>query len=414
MDASRSEVNVEVTVEAPVRADSQTQASTMVWVVADDATAILAEYESWIGRNVALRKRAPSPETVRGYMGEARQFLAWLNAPVVPDGSAAAIPLRAVTPQVARQYVAWLMDGGHGRAENGSRRPRDWQSGQYTPATLQRKLAGLKAFFKFAMARDYVEGNPLADGEGIRTPEAHEHKTEQIKALTHEQAVKLLRAMNTAAARASSPDKQNAALRDKAMISLMMLQGLRVIEVQRLNMADYTPNVWGDQGTLKLHGKGDKHRTVVLRPEMQKVLDVWLKRRDLYRPEDDALFVSLHAPQGRTSGPRLQRMTRRAIRARVDAYLDSSGLKDVGVSCHALRHTYATEIVASARRTGQEVDREGIARSMGHSDISITDVYIDYVDMFMNNPSTPLMGILREADEEHNDGKDGTATSAKK
>ena len=51
---------------------------------------------------------------------------------------------------------------------------------------------------------------------------------------------------------------------------------------------------------------------------------------------------------------------------------------------------------------------------MGHSDISITDVYIDYVDMFMNNPSAPLMGILREADEEHNDGKDGTATSAKK
>ena len=80
----------------------------------------------------------------------------------------------------------------------------------------------------------------------------------------------------------------------------------------------------------------------------------------------------------------------------------------------SLRHTYATEIVASARRTGQEVDREGIARSMGHSDISITDVYIDYVDMFMNNPSAPLMGILREADEEHNDGKDGTATSAKK
>lgn len=399
MDASRSEVRIDVPVVAPA------QTTTMVWVVApqDEATAILAEYESWIGRNVALRKRAPSPETVRGYMGEARQFLTWLSAPIIPDENALAIPLRAVTPQIARQYVAWLMDGGHGRAESGSRRPRDWQSGQYTPSTLQRKLAGLKAFFKFAMARNYVEGNPLADGEGIRTPEAHEHKTEQIKALTHEQAVKLLRAMNRAAARASSPDKQNTALRDKAMISLMMLQGLRVIEVQRLNMADYTPNVWGDQGTLKLHGKGDKHRTVVLRPEIQKVLDVWLKRRELYRPEDDALFVSLHAPQGRTSGPRLQRMTRRAIRARVDAYLDSAGLKEIGVSCHALRHTYATEIVASARRTGQEVDREGIARSMGHSDISITDVYIDYVDMFMNNPSAPLMGILREADEEHAD-----------
>jgi len=376
------------------RETAQANVTSMVWVVApaDDSNALLAEYESWIGRNVALRKRAPSPETVRGYMGEGRQFLAWLarNEP--------ATPLRAVTPDVAREYVAWLTGGGHGAAQAGSRRPRDWQGGQYTPATIQRKLAGLKSFFKFARARGYVEGDPLADGEGIRTPEAHEHKTEQIKALTQEQAVKLLRAVNSAAARATSPDKQNAALRDKAMISLMMLQGLRVIEVQRLSLVDYTPNVWGDQGTLKLHGKGDKHRTVVLRPEMQQVLNTWLARRELYRPEDDALFVSLHPAQSETSGHRLQRMSRRSIRARVDRYLDAAGLKDTGISCHALRHTYATEIVAAARRSGQEVDREGLARSMGHSDISIAEIYIDYVDMFAKNPSAPLMGILREAD----------------
>jgi site-specific recombinase XerD len=371
-------------------------AADMVWVVApqgDDAAALLAEYEGWIGRNVALRKRQPSPETVRGYLGEGRQFLAWLSR------SEPATPLREVTAEVAREYVAWLTGGGHGQAQSGSRRPRDWQSGQYTPATIQRKLAGLKSFFKFARGRGYVTGNPLADGEGIRTPEANEHKTEQIKALTQEQAVTLLKSINSAAARATSPDKQNAALRDKAMISLMMLQGLRVIEVQRLNMADYTPNVWGDQGTLKLHGKGDKHRTVVLRPEMQQVLDTWLNRRELYRPEDDALFVSLHPAQSETSGMRLQRMSRRAIRARVDRYLDQAGLKETGISCHALRHTYATEIVAAARRGGQEVDREGLARSMGHSDISIAEIYIDYVDMFAKNPSAPLMEILREADE---------------
>jgi site-specific recombinase XerD len=364
----------------------------MVWVVADDMTAILlTEYEAWIGRNVALRKRAPSVETVRGYLGEARQFLEWLNGE--------ALELKSVTADVTRQYVTWLIGPGHGAAQRGSRRPRDWQGGHYAASTVQRKLAGLKSFFKFAQARGYVEGNPLSDGEAVRTPEEHEHKVESVKALTQEQAVTLLRMINRSITRANSPDKQNAGVRDKAMVSLMMLQGLRVIEVQRIDLADYTPNVWGDQGTLKVRGKGDKQRTVVLRPEMQKVLNDWLARRDLYRPETGALFVSLHAPQGRTSGQRLQRMTRRAIRDRVDHYLDMAGYKDVGISCHALRHTYATEIVAAARRNGQEVDREGLARSMGHSDISIAEVYIDYVDMFLRNPSEPLMGILRKADE---------------
>lgn len=37
---------------------------------------------------------------------------------------------------------------------------------------------------------------------------------------------------------------------------------------------------------------------------------------------------------------------------------------------------------------------------MGHSDIAIAEVYIDYVDMFSKNPAEPLMGILREADGE--------------
>jgi len=365
---------------------------TLVFAVApaDDIPALVAEYTEWIGQHVALRRRSPSPETVRGYAGEARQFMGWL--------ATQGLALRDTTPEVMRQYVEFITGTGHGVEETGSRKPRDAQ-GQYSPATVQRKLAGLRTFFKFTAARGLTVGHPLADGEALRTPEDNAHAVEHIKALTQPQAVSLLRALNVAAARATSPDKQNAAVRDKAMISLMMLQGLRVIEVQRLDVSDYTPNVWGGQGTLKVHGKGDKHRTVVLRPEMQQVLDAWLKRRMLYHPEDPALFVSLHAPQGRTSGARLQRLTRRAIRERVDHYLESAGLKADGVSCHALRHTYATEIVAAARRGGTEVDREGLARSMGHSDISIAEVYIDYVDMFMKNPAEPLMGILRAADE---------------
>ena len=379
------------------------------------AAQLLDEYEAWIARNVALRRRAPSPETVRGYMTEARQFLGWLLVQALPEifeGPAqlrelwaywdarrpCGIPVMLIDAQVARAFVEFLAAPGHGRQRKGSRRPRDYE-GRYSPATLQRKQAALRSFFRFMQQQQYTLGNPL-DGEAIRTPEDNAHKTEHIKALTQKQAVTLIRCINRAIARAQHPDKVNAAMRDKAIISLMMLQGLRTVEVQRLNVDDYTPNVWGDQGTLKLHGKGDKTRTVVLRPEMQDVLDMWLARRELYRPESDALFVSLHHAVGSTSGPRFKRLSKRAIRVRVDRYLERAGVKDEGVSCHALRHTYATQIVESARKRGANVDREGLARSMGHSDISIAEVYIDYVDMFAKNPSEPLMEILREADDD--------------
>lgn len=372
-------------------------------VTADDIPAIQAAFEAWIGKNVAPRKRAPSPQTVRAYLCDSQQFLEWLveqeldplpewfNGPeglwnlwerLYAEGETG-IPLLLVTPQVVQVYMEYLVAPGHNRA-GGSNDPRS-ADGSYSPATLGKKRSSLNTFFTFTRKGRLTFGNPLEDMEEVvRAPQDNRSAVEKIKALTRPQAERLLAEIMGTFITAQNPDKKAAAVRDRVMIELMMLQGLRNIEVYRLNLEDYSPNAHGEQGTLKLLGKGDKQRTVALRPEMQEELNLWLSTRALYEFNETALFVNLH---GAEVG---QRLSQRSIRERVDVYLEKTGLKREGISCHALRHTYAT-LYFEAK--GKDANKEVLAQSMGHSDSKITSVYIDWVDMFAENPSEPLMEI---------------------
>jgi site-specific recombinase XerC len=84
-------------------------------------------------------------------------------------------------------------------------------------------------------------------------------------------------------------------------------------------------------------GKGRKMRTVYLIESSEAALGAWLDIREgMAKPEELALFISLDRayPGGG--------MSARAIRYRVDSYLDRLGLKAAGISCHSLRHSAAT------------------------------------------------------------------------
>ncbi len=377
-------------------------------VTSADIPQILEAFEAWIMQNVAPRKRRPSPRTVESYLSDAEQFLRWLveqELPPLPEWfagpealwalwerleqeTAEGIPLLLVLPEVTQAFMEHLVAPGHAQY-TGSRNPRA-TDGSYSPATLGKKRSSLNTFFTFTRKRRLTYGNPLEDMDTVvRMPQDQRSAVEKIKALTERQAQRLLATVVGVYLNADNPDKKAAAVRDRVMIDLMMLHGLRNIEVQRLNLEDYEPNARGEQGTLQLLGKGDKPRTIILRPEMQTELDMWLRMRALYKFNETALFVSLH--RGDDWGTRL---SQRSIRQRVDVYLEAAGLKREGVSCHALRHTYATLYV---EKKGKDVNREVLAYSMGHADSKITGAYIDWVDMAAENPSAPLMEILAAA-----------------
>jgi hypothetical protein len=136
--------------------------------------------------------------------------------------------------------------------------------------------------------------------------------------------------------------------RNRAILGLMALHGLRVCEVARLDLG----SVDLEARTAVLRGKGSKQRTVLLVGRSCALLRSWLEARPHVAAAGEmALFVSLHPPRPGT------RMDRRTLRAMTDKHLRALGLKRPGVSCHALRHSFAT--LARASGAGQELERRG-------------------------------------------------------
>lgn len=311
---------------------------------------VLTVFGQWMRLDVA--DGHASPATLRGYMTDVRQFLEWLYK----EGTT--VPM--ADEDDLKAYRALLVE-------------------TYAISTVGRKLVGVRRFFEMAHARGVIPANPAAK---LKPPMDKTDRSERIKYFTFAAVQQLLK-LPTEQHRGPHLAK---GLRDRAMLTLMAMHGLRVVEVQRLSLADFEPEA-GDAGTLRVLGKGDKYRTILLTEDSRLVLDAWLNARNLMRLESEALFVALH--WGTRDDVR-HRMSRRSIRAMVDGYLEAAGLKKPGKSCHSLRHSYAT----LAKYAG--ADLQAISDSMGHASVTTTQVYAKIVDKQKNNPAKLLGGLLDE------------------
>jgi len=391
-------------------------------VTSDGIPVIQTAYATWLEKNVARHRSAPSPQTLRAYLGESAQFLHWLAEQTVgpaPEWSASSemlhalwthlyaqggrgTPLLLVTPQVAQAYIHFLLAPGHNN-NGGSNDPRA-ADGRYSSATLAKKRSALNTFFTFTQKNRLTLGNPL---EGVDDPLRVARDTRQVGAnpptLTRIQAERLLRAVMNAYITTAHPERKAQAIRDQVMIELMLLHGLRNIEIHRLNVNDYAPRVRGEQATLTVTGRGDKARAIFLRPEMQAELDLWLNTRALFRFDTPALFVNLRGGDGQCNSG--ERLSQRSIRARVDVYLEKAGLKQEGVSCQTLRHTYAALYVQAK---GRAANRAVLAASLGHSDPRSSDMYFEWIHTVAENPSEPLMEIHTAAQRQAEAASDTT------
>lgn len=141
--------------------------------------------------------------------------------------------------------------------------------------------------------------------------------------------------------------------RDKAMFMVMLRCGLRVEEVSRLTM-----------NALELkrnrlfiaHGKGDKDRVVYISKDAKSAIEAYLA----IRPKAKGLFLVEKGP--RTGTP----ISVRGIQKRIEYYARVSG---VDVSCHSLRHTFATELLNA------DADISTIQDLLGHTHITTTQRY---------------------------------------
>ena len=145
--------------------------------------------------------------------------------------------------------------------------------------------------------------------------------------------------------------------RDLAIVGLMLLQGLRSIEVLALNPDD----VLLSEGQLRVRGKGNKLRFLPLAPETIQLLDHYM-RLERPNPCTAALFVSLKGPA------RGQRMTAAGLRSLFRYHRRTTGVKLANP--HRFRHTFASDMV----RAG--VSLPALMHLMGHADIATTLLYV--------------------------------------
>ena len=230
--------------------------------------------------------------------------------------------------------------------------------------TLARKKSSLSVMFK-QLYRDELIDNNITDGfDPIRVPKAGER---EIKALQDDEVMIMLDAVSTGS-HLTPKERQyweKTKKRDKAILILFLTYGLRLFELQQLNVSSFNFS----RGEFRIYRKRDKE---VMMPLNQSVTEVLTDYIENERPDDDeiddshkdALFLSL---QGK-------RMTERQIRELVKKYssIGMSTSRNSGYSPHKLRATAATSLIG---RGNSIYDVQAL---MDHEQVTTTQLYANH------------------------------------
>jgi len=146
-------------------------------------------------------------------------------------------------------------------------------------------------------------------------------------------------------------------LRDRALLETLFATGLRVSELCSLNRYEIDL----EKGHFTVRGKGGKFRVVFLSSKAKEALNRYLDKRT---DTQEALFIRTVK---KDTGADL-RLTPRSVQRIVSFYAVKAGITK-HVSPHTLRHTYATDLLASG------ADIRSVQEMLGHSSITTTQVY---------------------------------------
>jgi integrase/recombinase XerD len=209
-------------------------------------------------------------------------------------------------------------------------------------ATLQRKTACLRSFYRHLRREGTITHDPTAELRGPR-------KTQKLpEVLSRDEVNRLLRAPQGV-----SP----AALRDRALLETLYACGLRASEAVGLALEDISL----DDAFLRARGKGSKERLVPIGREAVSALRAYLTRS---RPVLVGLRPERHVFVNRRGGG----LSRQGLYKIVQGHANAVGLGD-RMSPHTLRHTFATHLLAGG------CDLRTLQEMLGHADIATTQLY---------------------------------------
>jgi len=217
-----------------------------------------------------------------------------------------------------------------------------WLRGRRAPATVARKLAAVKGFFKFLEGQQFVTRNPTSF---IQSPRLWQRLPQT---LSSEEVTRLL----------DSVTPEGLGPRDLAILELLYGTGLRVSELVSLDLGHLNL----DASFLRCLGKGGRERVVPLGRKAHAAVSRYLKtlRPALVKRRNEAAAVFVNRSGTRLTRQRVWQIMRR--------YAKISRIKKI-IGPHTLRHSFATHLLERGAdlRTVQEL--------LGHANIATTQRY---------------------------------------
>jgi integrase/recombinase XerD len=266
-------------------------------------------------------ERGLSRNTLEAYRSDLQQFGEFL-------GRRSLHPLE-VGPVELAAFVSEMADGREGRPA-------------VAPATLQRKIACLRSFYRHLRREQVIGHDPTSE---LRPPRS---RARLPKVLSRDEVAQLL-----AQPRGTAP----AALRDRALLETMYACGLRASEAISLELAELDL----EAGILRTRGKGSKERIVPIGSAAIKALKSYLEKG---RPPLVGLREEPHVFVNQRGGG----LSRQGLYKIVQRHARTAGL-DHRMSPHTLRHTFATHLLAGG------CDLRSLQEMLGHADIGTTQIY---------------------------------------
>lgn len=215
------------------------------------------------------------------------------------------------------------------------------EKNNFTPATVSRNIASIKAFYHFLFKERMVKEDVA---EGLHAPKI-EKKMPEI--MTMDQVARLLEQPS-----GDSPKE----LRDKAMLELLYATGIRVSELISLNVTDVNLQmgflICRDSSKERVIPFGNKARMALI-AYMESARGAMIQEYD-----EKILFVNC-------SG---QAMSRQGFWKLVKSYAKKAGI-EAEITPHTLRHSFAAHLVENG------ADLRSVQEMLGHSDISTTQIY---------------------------------------
>jgi integrase/recombinase XerC len=271
--------------------------------------------------------RNVSPHTVRAYESDLGQFLDHL-------AEERGVAPRDLEPaSLDRQAIRSFLGRTHARGQS--------------RATSARKLSAVRTFVRYLRREDLIDGDPAAL---VPTPK---REVRMPAHLSEDEMGRLL----------EQPDTNDPlGRRDRAILELFYASGLRLSELAGLDMDDVNPGA----KMVRVLGKGGKPRLVPFNGPAALAIRTYLKdRAQLVRESPasggrrpDPLFVNYRGT----------RLTTRSIDRLIRRYVAAFSAR-IGISPHALRHSFATHLLERG------ADLRVIQELLGHSRISTTERY---------------------------------------